>query len=192
MSYSGEGNLIEGEIEGSPTREVRPIVCDADGHLVIDIDSSTITIGTVDQGAPNLPVNAWPVEVENFPPSQAVTGAFFQSVQTIDGEVEITNDVGNPIPVAIVGTSYSSTAVVTSISVTTSPTILLASNPLRKGFIVQNQDTPTFVKLDSTVSLALYSYELPRSGVLEKDNYTGPVTAITTLGSTTVMVTELV
>lgn len=47
MAYSGEGNLIEGEIEGDPNKTVRPIVCDADGHLIIDLDASTITIGTV-------------------------------------------------------------------------------------------------------------------------------------------------
>ncbi len=34
MSYSGEGVLIEGEIEGSSTKEVRSIVCDANGHLL--------------------------------------------------------------------------------------------------------------------------------------------------------------
>lgn len=95
MAYSGEGNLIEGQIEGDPNKTVIPVAVDSDGHLIIDLDASTITIGTVDQGSPNTPANAWPVKlvdaggvneaavngagqvsvnVGNFPATQAVTG----------------------------------------------------------------------------------------------------------------------
>lgn len=84
--FSGEGHLIEGEIEGHPNKEVRSIVCDEDGHLIIDLDASTITIGTVDQGASGT--DPWLVKIDqtgtnnnvdanvtNFPASQAVTEA---------------------------------------------------------------------------------------------------------------------
>lgn len=93
--FSGEGHLIEGQIEGDPNKTIVPVAVDSDGHLIIDLDASTITIGTVDQGSPNTTANAWPVKlvdaggvnvaavngagqvavnVGNFPVTQAVTG----------------------------------------------------------------------------------------------------------------------
>jgi hypothetical protein len=88
--------------------------------------------------------------------------------------------------------AFSTTAITTAITVTTSPVVLLASNPARKGFAVQNTTGVVFIKLDSTVTTGLYSYELPRGGILEIENYTGPVAAITAAGSIVVMVTEKV
>jgi|ERR1019366_5296293 hypothetical protein len=88
--------------------------------------------------------------------------------------------------------SPSTTATVTAIVVTTSPTVLLSLNLLRKGFAIQNTSGIIFVKLDTTVSTALYSYELPKKGILEIENYCGPVSAVTTSGTVTVMVTEKV
>lgn len=86
----------------------------------------------------------------------------------------------------------STTATVTLITVTTTPTVLLPLNSTRKGFILQNQDQVTFIKFDTTSSVSLYTYELPRKGILEKDSYVGPVTAVTASGSTSVLVTELI
>lgn len=48
MAYSGEGHLIEGQIEGDPNKKVIPVAVDSDGHLLIDLDASGITIGSVD------------------------------------------------------------------------------------------------------------------------------------------------
>jgi hypothetical protein len=62
----------------------------------------------------------------------------------------------------------------------------------RKGFAIQNTNQVIYVKLDSTVSTALYSYELPKKGILEIENYCGPVAAVTASGSTIAMVTEKV
>lgn len=85
----------------------------------------------------------------------------------------------------------SNTATTTAVTVTTSPTALLPANLSRKGFVVQNTTGTIFVKFDTTVSTALYGYELTRKAILEKDNYTGAVTAVTASGSVTVYVTEL-
>ena len=106
LHYSGEGHLIEAEIEGDPNRTVRPIVCDADGHLVIDLDASTITIGTVDQGSSGT--DPWSVKIDqtgtnndvdatitNFPANQDVTivnGTGVAAVNIQDGGNSITVD----------------------------------------------------------------------------------------------------
>lgn len=98
------------------------------------------------------------------------------------------------IPWIISGTvtfALSTTATTTAVTVTTSPTLLLASNLSRKGFIIQNTTGVVFVKFDSTSSTSLYGYELPRKAILEKDNYSGDVAAVTATGSVTVYVTEL-
>lgn len=62
--FSGEGHLIEAVILGDPNKTVIPVVCDDQGRLIIDLSSSTITIGEVDQGEPNPDLaDAWPVEI---------------------------------------------------------------------------------------------------------------------------------
>lgn len=165
MAYSGEGSLIEGQVEGDPNKTVVPVAVDSNGHLIIDLEASSITIGSVDL-------------------NDGVGNPIFSTA----GALEV-NVVNTPIPVII---NNASTAVVTSVNVTTTPTILLSANTSRKGLAVQTTDQTTFVKFDTTVSNSLYSYELSRKSILEKDNYTGPVTAVTTSGSTNVLVTELI
>ena len=142
-----------------------------------------------------------------------VTPVFIQPVSVV-GPVVITQPIaiadtaGNPLtstsgsldvnitngtPITVTGTftfAPSLTATTTAILVTTVPTVLLGTNAVRKGFAVQNQDQVCFIKLDSTASTVLYGYELPKKGILEIENYCGPVTAVTASGSVTVMVTE--
>lgn len=86
----------------------------------------------------------------------------------------------------------STTATVIAETISTTPVVLLGTNLSRKGFAVQATDSVVFVKLDTTVSTALYSYEVPRKGLLEIENYCGPVAAVTASGSTIAMVTEKV
>lgn len=127
MAYSGEGNLIEGQIEGDPNKTVVPVAVDSDGHLIIDLDASSITIGTVNQGVPNTPANAWPVKlvdaggvneaavngagqvsvnVGNFPATQVVTGPL------TDAQLRAT-----PVPVSgTVTTTFSGTQNVNIVS----------------------------------------------------------------------------
>lgn len=115
--FSGEGHLIEGEIEGHPNKEVRSIVCDADGHLIIDLDASTITIGTVEIEGPSgnrAQVDAegdLQVDVNNFPANQNVTvtngaGAAAVNIQdggnsiTVDGPLTDAQLRASPVPVS--------------------------------------------------------------------------------------------
>ena len=90
MAYSGEGSLIEGQVEGDPNKTVIPVAVDADGHLIIDLDASTITIGKVDQGSAGT--DPWTVKIDqtgtnnnvnanvtNFPATQIISGAVTES-----------------------------------------------------------------------------------------------------------------
>lgn len=84
----------------------------------------------------------------------------------------------------------SSSAVVSSVSVTTMSTILLTANANRKGLIIQCKDAPLYVILGTEASTDLYSYYLLKLNALELDNYTGFLAAITDTGTATVLVTE--
>lgn len=61
--FSGEGHLIEAVIFGDPNKTVTPVVCDSEGRLIIDLSSTVIEIGTVDQGTPNTLSNGWSVKI---------------------------------------------------------------------------------------------------------------------------------
>lgn len=122
MAYSGEGNLIEGQIEGDPNKTVIPVAVDSDGHLIIDLDASTITIGTVDQGASGT--DPWLVKIDqngvnnnvdaavtNFPANQNVTvtngtGVAAVNIQdggnslTVDGPLTDAQLRASPVPVS--------------------------------------------------------------------------------------------
>jgi hypothetical protein len=106
-------------------------------------------------------------------------------------------DQGAPgiLPWPVSGTftfTPSLTATTLAESVTSSSAVLLGTNTNRKGFAVQNTSQIVFIKLDSTCSTDLYSYELPKKGILEIENYCGPVSAVTASGTVIVMVTEKV
>lgn len=104
-------------------------------------------------------------------------------------------NAGGALAWPVVGTftfSPSTSATTVAESIGTSPVLVLGTNLNRKGFAIQNTNQVVYVKLDSTVSTALYSYELPRKGILEIENYCGPVSAVTLSGTVIVMVTEKV
>lgn len=158
---------------------------------------------------PDITVTSTPTGVVNVTPpvpAIAVTGTVavsnFPAVQNIAGTVNLaiepTIDIGivdqgtpglSPWPVSI---STSLTATVTAVSVGTSSTSLLSTNTNRKGFAIQNTTDTVFIKLGTSATTALYSYELPKKGILEVENYRGPVTAVSGTGSIIVMVTDKV
>jgi hypothetical protein len=140
----------------------------------------------------------------------AVTPVFVQPVKIVDNPQPVnvqlaseptidigTVDQGLPgaLPWPVSGTftfSPATTATTIAESIGTSPVLVLGTNLSRKGFAIQNTNQVTYVKLASTVSTVLYSYELPRKGILEVENYCGPVAVVTASGSTIAMVTEKV
>jgi len=45
--FSGEGHLIEAEILGDTNNTIRPVVCDSDGRLLVDLAGTVVDIGIV-------------------------------------------------------------------------------------------------------------------------------------------------
>jgi len=75
--FSGQGHLIEAVVDGDINKTVIPVLCDSDGRLLVDLSSSTITIGTVDisdsAGNPLTSVaGSLNTNVTNFPAKQDV------------------------------------------------------------------------------------------------------------------------
>ena len=122
---------------------------------------------------------------------QPVTIATPIDVHVLAGLAPIAVDVISMPNISFLA-EHSTYATVTADPIGTTSVLLLGSNPDRKGFAVQATNQIVFVKLDSVSSTALYSYELPRKGILEVENYCGPVAAVTASGSTIAMVTEKV
>src|ERR1019366_5158320 len=79
-----------------------------------------------------------------------VTPTFVQPV-VVTGSVTVVQPITIAQPVDVI-IAQSTTATVTAIVVTTSPTVLLVTNLARVGFAVQNTTDIVFVKLDSTCS----------------------------------------
>jgi hypothetical protein len=85
----------------------------------------------------------------------------------------------------------STDANVTSVTVTTSSTQLLATNLNRRGIIIQCTSSPLYVILGSaSASTNVYSYYVLKLNALEIDNFFGPVSAVVATGSASVQVTE--
>jgi hypothetical protein len=83
--FSGQGHLIEAVVYQDPNNTVIPVVCDAQGRLIIDLTAAIITIGKVDQGLGGI--SPWLVHVDNFPAVQPVSGTFWQAIQPVSGTV---------------------------------------------------------------------------------------------------------
>jgi hypothetical protein len=143
-----------------------PLNCTEDGTLQVDVTGTSG--GPIDVIVNNV-----------VPVSQS-------GIWNVNLAAEPTIDIGE---VSIVP---STTATVVAETISTSPVLLLGTNLTRKGLAVQATDSVLYIKLDSTVSTALYSYRLPREGILEIENYCGPIAAVTASGSTIAMMTEKV
>ena len=160
-----------------------PLNCTEDGTLEVSVSGQTVPLDViVDNVVPVSQSGIWTVNLATEP--------------TIDiGKVD--QGIGGTSPWLVTGSftfvpTPSTTATVVAETIGTEPVLLLGTNLNRKGFAVQGTNQVTYVKLDSTVSTALYSYELPKKGILEVENYCGPVSVVTASGSTIVMVTEKV
>lgn len=141
------------------------------------------------------PVFVQPVKIVDNPQPVSIAGTvtIVQPVQ-IATPIEVFGVVSlatNPtIDIGTVTIEKSTTATTIAENIGTTSLTVLGTNLNRKGFAIQATNAIVFVKLDSIVSISLYSYELPKKGILEIENYCGPVSAVGTFGSTVVMVTE--
>lgn len=176
--FSGEGHLIEGEIEGDLNKTIRPIVCDADGHLIIDLDASTITIGTVDQGASGT--DPWSIKIDqtgtnndvdatvtNFPANQNVTvtnGAGAAAVNIQDGGNSITVDgTVTVIPSGTQDVRLVATSVIQPVSGTV--TVLQGTTPWTvNGTVTSNIGTTGGLALDATLTNSTQKTQIVQGG----------------------------
>jgi hypothetical protein len=126
---------------------------------------------------------------------------------TEDGTLEVALDgqsgpidviVDNVLPVSQSGTwtidvvnEPSTDAHITSVVVGTTSTQLLAPNALRKGIIIQCISSPLYVILGSTsATTTVYSYYVLKLNALEIENFFGTVSAVVSVETATVQVTE--
>src|SRR5579864_613340 len=170
--FSGEGHLIEAVVLGDPNKTVVPVVCDAQGRLIIDLSGSIIEIGKVDQGNQGTIPQSWFVELTDG----------LNVIGTTTHPVNITGTVNeNP----------SLDANVTSVTVGTSSTTLIGPNLFRKGLIFQSKDSPIYYILGTTpATTSVYSYYVLKLNSLELENFYGTVSAVVASGTASVQVTE--
>lgn len=110
--FSGQGHLIEAVILGDVNKTVIPVVCDAQGRLIVDLAAGTSTIGNV-QIVNTISGNTaavdstgdLQVDVNNFPATQAVTqGGPFQVSIIPDATTEFDYVTGSlTAPGSVVG-----------------------------------------------------------------------------------------
>lgn len=83
------------------------------------------------------------------------------------------------------------TATNSAATVTTTSGNLLASNPSRKQYIIQNLGTvPIYIKF-GTPAVVASGFQLPVNGIFADDVYTGVISAITASGSSDVRIVEM-
>lgn len=130
---------------------------------------------TVTQGAPNTSANAWPVEVTDGTDTMNINA---------DGSINVAN----------VTSVISTTAVLTQIPASVTSVMVLAANPLRKGFILFNQSTSNcYIAFHATASSAAFTIFLNGNMTYQNEAiiYTGDISTIWTSATGQLVVTEL-
>lgn len=88
--FSGERHAIGAEVETDPNREVIPVVCDDDGHLIVNISGTT----------PVVDIGIVQIEDSAGNPLTSTTGSLNVNItggSTADPDVNIHDAAGNPI-----------------------------------------------------------------------------------------------
>lgn len=94
---------------------------------------------------------------------------------------------------AIAEACYKSPAIgsrVTTVSVGTNATVLLAFNTGRAFVVLQNTGSNLYVKLGTGATLANYSFKLSPNAIVSIDHWGGAVTAVRNSTASDVIVTE--
>lgn len=152
------------------------LLVNADGSINTNATfSGTITIGAVDQGAPNTVGNAWPIKLTD--------GVDTASINP-DGSINVAN----------VTSVVSSTATLSNLTASTSSQMVLAANPLRKGFILFNDSTSNcFIAFAATTTTSAFSIFLNSNMTYQNEAiiYTGNISALWTTATGFLRITEL-
>lgn len=146
--------------------------------------------------------------VQNFPATQPVSGPLTDTQLRatalpisgnvgIAGNVEVVNDVGNPLPVSgTVSTTLHTSATGTQTSVANAVTnvTLLAANSDRKGATIYNDDTAAIlkIKLGATASASSFTCAIAPGGYYEVPfGYTGIIDGIASVATGNARITEM-
>lgn len=154
--------------------------------------SVTITDVSVEAGTTNLPV-----QVQNFPATQPVSGSVsvsnFPATQPVSGTVSATQGTSPWVISGSVTVGLASTATITRVATSTTAVQLLAANVNRKKLIITTETgTSNFVAFGSVATATNYTYLLGATATLEEQYWTGSVSLIRSSGTGNVQVTELV
>jgi hypothetical protein len=141
---------------------------------------------TANQGTPALVANAWPIKVTDG----AQTATVLTTAPTANSPGLVVRIAG-AISVTF---SQPNTGTVTSVSVTTAVTTVLAANANRLGASFWNNGANVvYIRLSAGATTALFTVRISNKGFYELQfpAYTGVVTGITAAGAAVVLVTEL-
>ncbi len=106
------------------------------------------------------------------------------------GNIEISNDAGNPIPVTL--SQAAGTPTVSRVAVSTTVATLALADPTRSHVIIHNETGVLFVKLGTNATSTDYTYRLTGNTTVDIDfTQTEPVTAIKATGTSDAQVTEI-
>lgn len=164
MAYSGEGKLIEAEIEGDTAKTIRSLVCDAEGHLLVDTTNMSVITGQV-----------------------LIEDSTGHDLTSINGSLNV--NVTNPQTITPEKSTFGT---IVDLEIDTLPTLLLSDNPLRKNLILCTQSMACFVSTEINVSSNHFSFYLAKQGYFDLANYTGPLWACTASGICPIKVTEFI
>jgi hypothetical protein len=107
-------------------------------------------------------------------------------------DIVLLDSLGNPV--FGFDPSRPDTAALTQPVVNTTSSVIVAANPARRQFIIQNTTGKNILlAFAATASATAYTQKIPNGGSYEStlNGYTGDVTAITDSGSGTARVTEI-
>lgn len=167
--------LLAGTLNGLPGGTVQYIKVNSDGSLNVTATFAG-TIGTVDQGNPNTLANGWPVEL---------TDGIHKASVNVDGSLNVAN----------VTSVVSNTATLSNITSQVTTQVILASNPVRKGFILFNDSTANcFIAFAATATTSAFTIFLNPTMTYQNEAiiYTGIMSALWSSANGFLRVTELI
>lgn len=141
--------------------------------------------------AEGMYIGNWPAKFNCSGSTVPVNGVFWQATQPVSGSITVTN-----LPAVQTTTPLSAaTSTLTTVTVSSASSVVLASNAARKGLIILNASAQTlYISYDLTATAAKHATtQIAAQGtwVMPYPIYLGTISAIRTSGSDAADFTEL-
>lgn len=189
------GNLVMGAVSAS-----------APSYTTAQTDPLSLTLAgalRVDGSAVTQPISAAALPLPAGAATSALQTSGNATLTAISGQLPATlgqqvmasslsvTIASNQTPISVVST-LSSTGTLTSVSLTTSTQVLLASNASRRGFMIYNDSlNMLFVAFAATASTTAFSTKIQPGGAYEPGiDYTGVISGISSAASGAARITE--